>query len=346
MSKRNAIRVVGLRAAFSGSGMQAAEIVTDGAALTEAGPVAYKRFPGKARRRIAAGGAKAAETAENTAAGLLDGFARPDLVGFQGPITHFDADRAAIAEAGDGALLARAAGLPVAWDFLSADLRLGGLGLTVPACFSHALARWAGLDGPFLHLDLGTRATLVLADPAIADPMAAGAVRATEPGPGMGLLAAVKATSRRGKVAAGIPEALLEKPFFARMPPKLADAGLTEAALLAVADLKPAVRVATLAAFVAAGIAEAVSAWHSDAACIWISGRGAEVPLLVQMIAAATGVPVTSVAALGVDPAATKAMAVAYLAARALRGLPTSGPSTTGVAAAICGATISRPAGA
>ena len=49
--------------------------------------------------------------------------------------------------------------------------------------------------------------------------------------------------------------------------------------------------------------------------------------------------------AVGLDGDMLEAQAFAYLAVRVLRGLPTSGPSTTGVRLPVSGGRISRPGG-
>ena len=53
--------------------------------------------------------------------------------------------------------------------------------------------------------------------------------------------------------------------------------------------------------------------------------------------------PVQPVGAVGLDGDMLEAQAFAHLAVRVARGLPTSGPSTTGVAALVGGGQISRP---
>jgi len=53
---------------------------------------------------------------------------------------------------------------------------------------------------------------------------------------------------------------------------------------------------------------------------------------------------VEPVEAVGFDGDMLEAQAFAYLAARVARGLPTSAPGTTGVAAPVGGGSLSRPA--
>ena len=64
---------------------------------------------------------------------------------------------------------------------------------------------------------------------------------------------------------------------------------------------------------------------------------------LMAMIAALLDCPVEPVEAAGLDGDMLEAQAFAHLAVRVARGLPTSCPGTTGVAAAVGGGKISRP---
>ena len=63
----------------------------------------------------------------------------------------------------------------------------------------------------------------------------------------------------------------------------------------------------------------------------------------MAMIAAGVDCPVEPIEAVGLDGDMLEAQAFAYLAMRVTRGLPTSCPSTTGVAAAIGGGRVSKP---
>ena len=63
------------------------------------------------------------------------------------------------------------------------------------------------------------------------------------------------------------------------------------------------------------------------------------------MLAQRTNAPVAPVEAVGLDGDMLEAQAFAYLAVRVLRGLPTSGPATTGVRLPVSGGRISRPSG-
>ena len=78
---------------------------------------------------------------------------------------------------------------------------------------------------------------------------------------------------------------------------------------------------------------------------VLVTGGGRKNPAVMQALAAAIEADVLPVEAVGLDGDYLEAQAFAYLAARVLRGMTTSAPGTTGVAAAIGGGRISRPEG-
>ncbi len=65
--------------------------------------------------------------------------------------------------------------------------------------------------------------------------------------------------------------------------------------------------------------------------------------MLKRMISAGLDAPLTPIEDWEVQPETLNAQSIAFLAVRALNGLPTTAPTTTGVKAAIGGATITRP---
>jgi anhydro-N-acetylmuramic acid kinase len=78
---------------------------------------------------------------------------------------------------------------------------------------------------------------------------------------------------------------------------------------------------------------------------LYVTGGGRHNATLMTMLAARTGCTVLPVEELGLNGDMLEAQAFAYLAIRVARGLPTSGPLTTGVAATVGGGQISRPQG-
>ena len=74
-----------------------------------------------------------------------------------------------------------------------------------------------------------------------------------------------------------------------------------------------------------------------------MTGGGRHNRTLMRMLDCQFPAPVLSVEDVGLDGDMLEAQAFAYLAVRVARGLPTSCPSTTGVAAAVGGGRISQP---
>ncbi len=103
------------------------------------------------------------------------------------------------------------------------------------------------------------------------------------------------------------------------------------------AALSAADGAATLTAFTAAAVARA-SAHLPTAPLRWlVTGGGRHNPVLMAALAARLKAPVAPVEAVGWDGDALEAQAFAYLALRALDGLPLSLPGTTGVARPVTG---------
>ncbi|MFU8899312.1 MAG: anhydro-N-acetylmuramic acid kinase, partial [Roseinatronobacter sp.] len=76
---------------------------------------------------------------------------------------------------------------------------------------------------------------------------------------------------------------------------------------------------------------------------VLVCGGGRHNTDLMARIAAHLPCPVDPVEAVGLDGDMIEAQAFAYLAMRVARGLPTSCPTTTGVAASVGGGQISTP---
>jgi len=84
-----------------------------------------------------------------------------DLVGFHGQTVLATSRRAArraegrTVQLGDAALLARGLGLPVAYDFRTADVVAGGQGAPLAPVYHDAIRRYSGLEAPVAVLNLG-----------------------------------------------------------------------------------------------------------------------------------------------------------------------------------------------
>ena len=357
---------LGAMSGTSLDGVDAAMVRTDGARIIEFGETGYRpyseierailrealgRWPGEP------GAEEAAKTVENAHAELLAGFAGADLVGFHGQTLAHDPRRGRTHQAGDGERLAAALGLPVVWDFRSADMARGGEGAPLAPFFHHACARFVGAAGPTGFLNMGGVGNLSWVDPGLPTPEAPGACLAFDTGPanapvddlvraraGMdcdrdGALAAA------GEVDRDALDRALALPYFGRNPPKSLDRDDFAEVSGWVGDLSTEDAAATLTAFAAAAAVAGLAFCPSSPERILVGGGGRMNPTLMAALAGDAGLPVEPVEAAGLDGDMLEAQAFAFLAVRAARGWPTSAPSTTGTASAVSGGRVSSPSG-
>ena len=364
MLKGGPVWALGAMSGTSLDGVDAAMVLTDGESVQEFGPSAFRPYSAaeQAVLRAALGCwpgdapvAKAAEVVETAHAEVLSRFDGAELVGFHGQTLAHDPGRRGTHQCGDGALLAEVLGLPVVWDFRSADVRLGGQGAPLAPFYHFALARRLGRD-PVVFLNLGGVGNLTWADPGAPAPEADGALCAFDTGPANApvndLMQARRGVSHDagGALAAsgvaheGILSDFLRHPYFFRMPPKSLDRDAWGGLANAVAGLSDADAARTLTAAAAAAVAAGLPMLPAPPVQVLVTGGGRHNPVLMAELAARLPCPVAPVETAGLDGDMLEAQAFAHLAVRVARGLPTSCPGTTGVAAAVGGGQISRPA--
>ena len=269
-----------------------------------------------------------------------------DIIGFHGQTILHQPQNRRTWQVGDAAILARRTGIPVAYDFRSADVASGGEGAPLVPVFHAALAR--DLEWPLAILNIGgvANVTFIGAD---------GGLVAFDTGPGNGPLDdwAARHTGERfdrdgalagaGMVNAAVLARLLAHPYFARPAPKSLDR-LDFAHALAVSGLEtcsPADGAATLAYFTAQAVAMASlpAAPRSWLVC----GGGRHNPAIMAALRAALSAPVMPVETTGWDGDALEAQCFGFLAARTVAGLPISLPGTTGAPAPLTGGRLARP---
>lgn len=358
------IWALGTMSGTSLDGVDAALVETDGVAVFAFGDTAYRPYTAPERDVIraalgrwpaAAGVDAAAEVVETAHCALLARVAGAQIIGFHGQTLAHDPAGGRTHQAGDGAVLAAVLGLPVVWDFRSADMVLGGQGAPLAPFFHFACARWIAATAPVAFLNLGGVGNVTWVDPACPTPDAAGACLAFDTGPANApindlMLArrglaqdAGGALAAEGAVDEAILTDFLRHPWFRKIPPKSLDRNDFHGLLEAVAALSDADAAATLTAAAAAAVAEAADHFPSPPARLLVSGGGRHNRTLMRMLAGLFDCPVDPVEAVGLDGDMLEAQAFAYLAVRVARGLPTSCPTTTGVAASVGGGRISRP---
>lgn len=364
MLKPGALWVLGAMSGTSLDGVDAAMLLTDGERILELGDSAYRPYSEDERAVIRAGfgcwpgeaaAQAAAEVVETAHAELLSRFPGADLVGFHGQTLAHDPGGRGTHQAGSGAVLAQVLGVPVVWDFRSADVQMGGQGAPLAPFFHFACARRIGADLPLAFLNLGGVGNLTWVDPRQPAPEAPGACLAFDTGPANApvndLMQARRALTQdeggrlaaEGRVEEAVLEQFLRHPYFFRMPPKSLDRSAFPALSEAVAGLSDADAAATLTAACAAAVARGAEHFPTPVARVLVCGGGRHNATLMAMLAERLACEVQPVETVGLDGDMLEAQAFAFLAIRVARGLPTSGPSTTGVSALVGGGQICRP---
>ncbi|AZB55710.1 anhydro-N-acetylmuramic acid kinase [Cereibacter sphaeroides] len=364
MLKGGAVWALGTMSGTSLDGVDAAMVLTDGERILEFGETRYRAYSEAERAvlRAALGRwpgdaavAEAAEVVEAAHAELLAAFRGAEIVGFHGQTLAHEPGGRGTHQAGSGERLAGALGVPVVWDFRSADVAAGGQGAPLAPFYHFACARRAGADRPVAFLNLGGVGNLTWVDPRQTAPEAPGACLAFDTGPANApindLMQARLGRSHddggrlaaEGEVAEAVLARFLDHAFFARMPPKSLDRDAFADLLPAVADLSDADAAATLTAAAAAAVARGAAHFPTPVRQLLVTGGGRHNPVLMAMLEARTGLEVVPVEQVGLDGDMLEAQAFAYLAVRVARGLPTSAPSTTGVPACLGGGRMSRP---
>ncbi|UWR05014.1 anhydro-N-acetylmuramic acid kinase [Ruegeria conchae] len=364
ISKSGAVRSLGAMSGTSLDGVDAAVIETDGQEIFDFGPIAYRAYSEEEREtlRSALGqwhGSKvdtAAELVTRAHAEVLSEFEEVDLIGFHGQTLAHEPRGRGTLQVGDGLGLSQALGLPVVWDFRSDDVALGGEGAPLAPFFHFACAKWIGAQEPMCFLNLGGVGNLTYVDPSFDGPEAPGALLAFDTGPAnapvddlmqarLGLpMDQNGELARGGTVETGALELFLAEPFFNRMPPKSLDRNDFSEMIDLVKELNDADAVATLTGMSAAGVVQGMEHCPKPPSRILVTGGGRKNPVLMEMLRVSLDCPVGPVEAVGLDGDMLEAQAFAYLAVRVARGLPTSGPGTTGVSALVGGGVVSSPA--
>jgi anhydro-N-acetylmuramic acid kinase len=271
-----------------------------------------------------------------------------DLLGFHGQTILHQPHLRRTWQIGDAALLASRTGVPVAFDFRSADVAAGGQGAPLAPIYHAALAQ--NLPKPLAVLNIGgiANVTWIGND---------GSLVAFDTGPGNGLLDDWTSRhndrpfdhdgslARSGRPDLRVLDRLQSHPYFDLPPPKSLDR-LDFASAVATSgldDLSAADGAATLAAFTVRSI---VRAWLPGRPNRWlVCGGGRHNPVLMEGLERSLDVPVGPVEAMGWDGDGLEAQCFGFLAARVAIGLPLSFPGTTGAPHPLQGGRIVQPSG-
>ena len=352
------IWALGAMSGTSLDGVDAAMLQTDGEAIFAFGESAYRPYSDTERAVIAdafgkwpgeAGVAAVAELVETAHAEVLDPIKGAELVGFHGQTLAHDPSGRGTHQAGDGRVLAEVLGLPVIWDFRTSDVEMGGQGAPLAPFYHFACAKWIKADAPVVFLNLGGVGNVTWVDPSKEKPEEAGALLAYDTGPAnapINDLVAARlgkpydkdgALAMKGAVDEPLVEAFLEHGYFHRIPPKSLDRNDFGNILELVSNHNDADACATLCAIAAASVAKGMEHCPMPPTRVLVTGGGRHNKAMMAMLAALLDCPVQTVEDVGLDGDMLEAQAFAYLAVRVLRGMATSAPSTTGVAAPVGG---------
>lgn len=236
------------------------------------------------------------------------------------------------------ALLAELSGIDVIADFRSRDIAAGGQGAPLVPAFHQAV--FGSTTQTRVVANIGGISNISILKPH-------GEVSGFDTGPGNLLMdgwisqhtgAAYDEDGRwaaSGSVSQALLTAMLAEPFLALLPPKSTGRDLFHAQWLATKlrafpSLNPQDVQATLAAFTAQSLADAIRLHAPDATGLYVCGGGALNGHLMATLAKILPMPVESTAALGVSPNHVEALAFAWLAARFCERLPGNLPAVTG----------------
>ncbi|MDO9562515.1 MAG: anhydro-N-acetylmuramic acid kinase [Bradyrhizobium sp.] len=365
------LTAVGLMSGTSLDGVDVALIETDGKRVKSFGPSGYRAYTAHERGLLRQALAEAVNLSQRDArpgilreaelavtkahAEAVASFTAQhrivreniDIVGFHGQtVLHRPAQKMTV-QIGDATALARAIQIPVMYDFRAADVEAGGQGAPFVPVYHRALAQSLEREGPIVVVNIGGVSNITYID-------GNDVLIACDTGPGNALLDDYMFRNMgqpfdcEGRLAAqGAVDVAwviraLQHPFFALPPPKSLDRN--DFASLVLREMPPADGAATLTAFTAEAIARIVPLLPKEPQSWIVAGGGARnltmLRMLRERLAPAT---VEAAGTLGWSADAIEAQAFGFLAARGLKGLPLSYPTTTGVPIPMTGGVIARP---
>ncbi len=265
-----------------------------------------------------------------------------DYLGFHGhTIDHAPQERRTV-QIGDAGLLARLTGINVVYDFRKDDVAAGGQGAPLVPLYHQAVAKnW---QKPVVLINIGGVANVTYIDE--------DRLLAFDTGVGNALLNDWMQqktrqsfdnkgkNARAGRVDEAIITSLLQHAFFTQQPPKSLDRNAFS--LESVKNLSLEDGAATLTHFTAKSIALSKQFFPKEPVQ-WVAvGGGRHNHFLLETLQQAVAAPVVTGESVGLHSDFVEAEAFAYLAARSVKGLALSLPTTTGVPTPLTGGKIVR----
>lgn len=246
---------------------------------------------------------------------------------------------------GDGLQMHQRLGIPVLYDFRSADMAAGGQGAPLSAIYHAALLKRISAGDDSAVLNLGGVAN-------ISWKSATGDLIAFDTGPanaptndfmkarGLGEMDRDGQLALSGTVDEARLSALLTHPYLAAAYPKSLDR--FDFGPEMVEGLGDADGAATLAAFTAGAVGKALDLLPKRPTRLIVCGGGRKNPAIMKALKGRTGCAVDRAEDHGWRGDAVEAECFAHLAVRTLRGLPISFPKTTGVPMPMTGGRIAQ----
>ncbi len=363
------VTAIGLMSGTSYDGIDIALIETDGERIGRLGPTGYRPYSEAEREQVRYAIAaavnfsdrnerpkiltEAEEAVTDMHAEAVEAFLAANgmppsevaVVGFHGQTVLHRPERRLSIQLGNGRALAARLGIAVVYDFRAADIAAGGQGAPMVPIFHRAMVRMLKRPHPVAVLNVGGVANVTFID---GDELVAFDV-----GPGNALiddflrLRTGQPQDDNGRCAAGgradeeAVERVLSHPFFARPAPKSLDRNafrhwVAEEGGLTGRSTEDGA--ATLTAITAAAAVRSIKALPRAPASWIVAGGGTRNATLMRMLSERLSpAPVETAAAVGWSAEALEAQAFAYLAMRAVKGLPITFPSTTGVPSPLTG---------
>jgi anhydro-N-acetylmuramic acid kinase len=365
------LTAIGLMSGTSLDGVDVALIETDGRRIQALGPTGYRPYseterrllrqalyegaslsqrdarPGILREAEQAITVAHAEAVANFVGHNRIAFEDVDIVGFHGQTVLHRPERKLTVQIGDAAALAKAIHIPVMHDFRAADVAAGGHGAPLVPVYHRALAQSLEREGPIVVVNIGGVANITYID-------GTDTLIACDTGPGNALLDdhmyrlfnqpfdTEGRTAALGRVDESWISNALALPFFALPPPKSLDRN--DFAALKLGQMSPGDGAATLTAFTAAAIARVVPLLPKVPKSWVVVGGGARNLTMLRRLREGLAPAIVEAAdTLGWASDSIEAQAFGFLAARGLKGLPLSYPTTTGVPIPMTGGIVARP---
>lgn len=265
------------------------------------------------------------------------------ILGFHGHTLAHRPDRKWSWQIGNGKLLAGETGIRTVYDFRNADIAAGGQGAPLLPVYHRAVT--TGQPWPIAVVNLGGVANITMIG-------RFGELQAFDCGIGNALLDDWMRertgqpfdrdgeTAARGTVNEFALGIMTNHHFFRMRPPKSIDRA--EFSSYPVHRLSTEDGAATITAFTAVGVRNALDHLTEKPLRLLIGGGGRHNPTMMKLIGEATNVPVEPIDQLGLEGDALEAEGFAYMAVRRLRQLPISFPGTTGVPSAMTGGELAE----